>query len=106
LRKFKEAANSTMDIGRLCGHQITEESLKDPNEKSIPVQHFIIDFRPILLANKIRVDLDDTPNCTLIDFTKYDLHYMIYRLVRIYGNKIEQQDTVRAIIDYEFHSST
>lgn len=30
------------------------------------------------------------------------MHYIVYRIARKYGNKIEQFDTLRAIIDYQF----
>lgn len=34
------------------------------------------------------------------------MHYIVYRIARKYGNKIEQFDTLRAIIDYQFSHRT
>ena len=55
----------------------------------------------MLLQNRLRCELQDSDATVYINgMTAYDLHYMIYRLIRIYGRKIEQMDTLRAIIDH------
>ena len=37
------------------------------------------------------------------NFTKYNMHYIIYRIVKKYGHNIEQFDTIRAIVDFQFY---
>ena len=61
LREFSEAylTCSNSNISRLAVDQIIQESKKDIEEKSIPVKYFLIDFRSMILGNRVRFLLKD-----------------------------------------------
>ena len=68
-------------------NRLIEEHEMEQREKKNPNQHFIIDFRYMLLARLIRCELGDSSKAVMYEkFTKYNVHYLINRIVKKYGN--------------------
>ena len=82
------------------------ESYENPFEKTVPVQHFLIDYRYMILGNTIRNNLDDSKFHDQFVMSNYNMHYLIYKITKKYGKMIEQNDTLRAIIDTQFYERT
>jgi hypothetical protein len=61
-REFQsiEGQITNPSIERLAINQIVNESYLSDKEKTIPVQHFLIDYRYMILGNTIRNNLDDS----------------------------------------------
>ena len=49
LRNVVEVKNSNSNIKRFVVNQIMDENYHDSKEKSIPIKHFLIDFRSMSL---------------------------------------------------------
>ena len=103
---FAQISCSNSNISRLAIDQIILESKTNIEEKSIPVKYFLIDFRSMILGNQVRLQLKDQGIKEELNVTKYDMHYMIYRITKKYGGYIESNTTLRAIIDYQYYSKS
>ena len=68
----------------------------------IPVSHFIIDFRSILLNEKLMILKGKSPADMKVQFTEFDFAKLIYNINRKFTNSIEDQNCIRALIDFQF----
>ena len=60
MRKLSEPKNSNPNNKKMIINNLIEESESKKTENSVPVQHFVIDFRYMLLANMLRHELRDS----------------------------------------------
>ena len=79
--------------------QIIKESLGDPKDKKYHVNHFVFDFRQMVINNIIRKQLQDSNQTRKDEFSLYDIQYLIRRITKKFGKDIENYATLRAIID-------
>lgn len=68
----------------------------------IQVQHFIIDFRSVLLNEKLMILKGKRPADMKVQFTEFDFAMLIYSINRKFTNSIEDQNSIRALIDFQF----
>ena len=66
---------------------IIKNNKKEPTQ--YPVRHFYIDFRCMINNNIIRRDLEDSERIYPNKFTVFELHDLMNRIAKRYGNDLD-----------------
>ena len=79
--------------------------------KNIPVEHFLVDLRPIAIHQTIRKlqaisGNDDQKPVASYHFTDYELINLIFKINRMYPDDVDQHTAIKSITDSFFNNNT